>query len=426
MRFLKTRQGLFWSRRALIYCFLFGAFHAPVFALSLEEALTLAKENSPEFAASRAAQASSEALIAPSDALPDPRLSLNVSDYQINKGMDSANRNQFERTVRGFSIMQEVPNGGKRSAARQLAEAAAQSAEATTRFTRLNVQKETALAWLNLYFLEQKSGFLSKQQKNSQLKTKTSKAVLTGGGSANDALMARLETAEFADAEDELVRDTKKARALLARFIGVSKAKEPLSGDLPAFVNAPIKNVDEALKDFSNELPEIKMAHAANAAAQAEVKMARADKLPDWGVELGVERDAMGINMAMLNISFSLPLFTVDRQTPKIAAAHAALLRSEAETEARKAAYQQEISDFYAEATNLNAQITRIKEVTEPLVNTQLSLALAGFSSGKDNANRVISARNAQLQNELRHLNLQAELAFVKTRLYFLSGENHE
>src|SRR3546814_15075838 len=68
-------------------------------------------------------------------------------------------------------------------------------------------------------------------------------------------------------------------------------------------------------------LPALRAQDARIAVAEADVRLARADKRPDWkvGVTYG-RRDPMYGDMASVGVSIDLPLFAGKRQNPRTAA----------------------------------------------------------------------------------------------------------
>lgn len=395
-----------------IACSFLILFGPAVQALTLDEALNEAELRAPEIMAGKANENAARALTISAGALPDPKLSIGVDDFPL-QGDD---RYRLGNSKRSISLMQDIPNSKKRRASQQLAEANAQASLAQNRYARLNVRRETTLAWLSLYYLEQKGLVLDEQEEENRLKRDNSRAVLAGGGSAADVLGAQVEQASLADARDDLNRDIRRARAQLARWVGDELAAQGASGAPPAWLNK-----EQTINELEMQ-PDLRAAQTQVSVAQADLAMATADKNPDWGVELGVGQDAMGKNMAMLKFSFTLPIFTGTRQNPKIAAAASAVERADAEHASRRANYRQQFYELLAERDALTSQRNRLIKSTLPLLNKQIELGLANLRGGQGSADTVLAARNTRLSNLLRSVELQSQLAAVKAKLYFLTG----
>ncbi|HSC79167.1 MAG TPA: TolC family protein, partial [Chitinolyticbacter sp.] len=365
-----------------------GAASLGAHALTLDEALAMAEGHAPDLVASNAAISAAQSLTKSAGALPDPKLSVWVDDLKTS-GPDGY---RVGEATRMFSLMQEVPNGDLRDAERRIASAQLQTSEAQGRYARVNVRRETTLAWLSLYFLDRKAEVLAAQEADNRHSQQVSMAALKGGAPADAALVARLERDQLDDARDELARDRARTRAQLARWIGPEAASQPVTGTLPAWLAEAHAQVDDVA-----DQPEVRAATTLLGTAQAELAMAQAAKKPNWGVEVGWGYDAMDENMAMVKLTFDLPVFAASRQDPKIAAALANVQKGEAERQARMADYRQQIAEVQAEQTAIRAQIDRLKTRTLPLINQQTEVALAGMKSGKGSSNAVLDARKARL-----------------------------
>ncbi|SMC29392.1 Outer membrane protein TolC [Andreprevotia lacus DSM 23236] len=379
-------------------------------ALTLDEALATAEALAPELAARNAAERAAQNLTRSAGALPDPKLKVGLDDLPL----DGADRLKPTTAMRTIGLMQEFPNSDKRQAERQLAQAQWLESQAHVHAERLSIRRETTLAWLSLYFAAQRTVLLNEQEAENRTALAATKAQLAGGGNATDALAAQLESAQLADARDELIRDQAKARAMLARWLGTA-AQQPVSGGLPDWLGA-------GTHTQIDDQPALHAAGAQADAARANLAMAQATLKPDWGVELKFKRDGMGQQLGMVEFSFDLPVFTRNRQDPRIAAALDEVEQREAERNARRAEYQQQLDELHADQAALQAQLTRLNLTVLPLAARQLDVALAGYRAGKGSLADVLNARKALLSGRLRVIDLNAQIAAVATRLYYPTG----
>lgn len=384
----------------------------PTHALTLDEALAAAGAQAPDLFASRAAETAAQALTLSAGALPDPKLTLGVDNLPI-EGID---RYQTGKSMRSVGLMQEFPNAAKREAERQMATAQWQASSAQNRYALLNVQRETTLAWLSLYYLDRKAEVLTAQEAENRNSLALTQATLAAGGTAQNALAAQLETQQLADSRDDLNSDLRRDQAVLARWTGPDAARQPLTGGLPDWVRTAT-----TAADFSQQ-PDLHAAGSQIEAARAELALAEAGKRPDWGLELALERSEMGQNQAMVKLSFDLPLFGASRQDPKIAAAVANLQRAQAERDARSAGYRQQYAELQAQHDAVTTQLARLKQTVLPLLDRQTELALASFKSGQDASAAVLETRKARLAARLRAIDLESRLAAANAQLYFLAG----
>ncbi|MEJ2795279.1 TolC family protein [Iodobacter sp. LRB] len=384
-------------------------------ALTLDEALIAAQNYAPDLIVSRSGAAAAQSLTLSAGALPDPKLSFAIDNLPL----EGEDQYRIGKSMRSIGLMQEFPNAGKRAAERQIATAAWQASSAQYRFAQLNVQRATTLAWLSLYYTQEKAQILDAQVIENQNSLSLSRAAIAGGGTVDNALAAQLETQQLADARDDLKSEVQQARALLARWIGPDRAREAVNGPLPVWQREPASE-DQSVQ-FSKQ-PDLHAASSQISAARAELALMEAGKRPDWGVELALQRSDMGQNQAMVKVSFDLPFFTASRQDPKIAAATANLQRAEAEKTARSAGYRQQYAELNAQGDALTSQLQRLKQQTLPLIQKQTELALAGLQSGKANSNAVLEARKTKRVAQLRVLDLTSRLASIQAQIFFLTG----
>ncbi|MFT4173003.1 MAG: TolC family protein [Rhodocyclaceae bacterium] len=394
---------------------LIGTASLSAHALSLDQALQAAAQRAPEMIAASADSQAAQAMTIQAGALPDPKLAVWVDDLPTTGG----ERFRPGAAKRMVSLMQEVPNTARREAEQRLADAEARGAQAQARFARLNVRRETTLAWLTVYYLDQRLTVLDEQDGLNRQSQQRDLAAITGGASPTGAFGARLEALDLQDARDDLAAQRRQAVARLARWTGDDLAREPLAGALPAWLTATAHD-DAGVA----ELPDIRAAALQQEAANAEVALARAATRPNWAVELGVGLDAMDKNMAMLKFTFDLPLFQGTRQDPRIAAAQAKVDKSQAEREARLLDARTEVAALAAEREALQRQLARIDRDTLPLLERQSQVALAGVAGGKGETGAVLDVRRARLAARMRHVELEGRLAEANARLFFLTGDH--
>ncbi|MFC7421709.1 TolC family protein [Iodobacter arcticus] len=381
-------------------------------ALTLDEALIAAKNYAPDLIASQSGEVATHALTQSAGSLPDPKIAFTIDSLPL----EGEDQYQVGKSMRSIGLMQEFPNAGKRAAERQIATAAWQASSAQHRYAQLNVKRATTLAWLSLYYTQEKAQILDAQVIENQNSLSLSRAALAGGGTADNALAAQLETQQLADARDDLKSELQQARALLARWIGPDRAREIVNGPLPVWQREP------ASEDQFSKQPDLHAASSQISAARAELALMEAGKHPDWGLELALQRSDMGQSQAMVRIYFDLPFFTASRQDPKIAAATANLQRAEAEKTARSAGYRQQYAELNAQGDALTSQLQRLKQLTLPLIQKQAELALAGLQSSKGSSNAVLEARKTKRVAQLRALDLTSRLATIQAQIFFLTG----
>ncbi|HCF4209947.1 TPA: TolC family protein [Pseudomonas aeruginosa] len=390
-------------------------------ALTLDQALVLAEREAPSLAAQAANRDAAIQAVIPAGELPDPKLLLGLQNFPIEGDARGSLTRDF-MTMQMVGVMQEVPNRDKRRARVEAARAGIDSADALARVERLKVRRETALAWIGSFAIEQKLQLFQSLYEENRLLAKAVQAQIAGGrGMAIDSLAPRQEAALLAEQEDELERNREQARAALRRWLGAA-AGEPLSGTWPSW---PVD--DPHFRHNLQRHPELQIFEPMTDEAEAQVRLAEAEKKSDWSWELAYQKrgDAFG-DMLSAQLTFDLPLFAGRRQDPKIAAKRAEMLRLEAEREAVTRERLQELDDDLAEYRRLDRALARSQQTLVPLAEEKVQLAMADYRAGAGDLMTLVAARRELIEARLKHIDLQQQRAQTSARLYFAYGDRSQ
>lgn len=395
---------------------LLGVAHAA--SLSFTAALDLAERQSPNLAANAAQITAAQLSAIPAGALPDPRLFVGIDNLPVT-GADRGQINRDFMTMQKIGIMQEVPNADKRKAREDVAMASIDVALAQRQIARVQIRRDTAAAWLNVYYVERKFALLDEMDQENKILTDAVKAQIASGHSpVVDAVMPRQEAVQLADRRDDLASSLVKARATLRRFVG-SAASEPLLGE------PPLLSVDTGhLRQQLHQHPELRAFAAQTRKAEAEVHEADAMKQSDWGVELAYQKRAPQFSdMISVQFTFDLPIATAHRQDPLIAARQQELTRIEADREAVLRDHANQLENDLADYAALTRQIERAGQTALPLAREKVDLQTASYKAGKTDLASVLAARRELIDQRLKIIELQAQRAAIAVQLYFTYGE---
>ncbi len=383
-------------------------------ALTLDEALIQAELEAPSLVAQAAQLEAARSNAIPAGELPDPKLLLGLQNVPV-EGDNRGKFNAEPMTMQVVGVMQDVPNRDKRRARVEVARAGVERATAAQRVERLKVRRETALAWISALAVEQKLGLFQTLYAENQLLAKAVRArIAGGGGQAADSVGPKQEAALLAEQEDELQQNRTQQRAALRRWIG-RQADEPLSGQLP---NWPV-DAQYYQRNLQRH-PELALFAPMTDEAQAEIRQAMAEKKSDWSWQLAYQkRDAVFGDMMSVQFSFDLPLFPGSRQNPRIAAKQAQLSQLDAEREASKREYAQQLEDDLTEYHRLDRALERSRQTLVPLAEEKVKLSLAGYRAGANDLASVITARRELIQARLKQIDFEQQRALTNARLYF-------
>ncbi len=407
-----------WSHYALPLALgmLLGVAHAA--PLSFPAALDIAEHQSPNLAANTAQINAAQSSAIPAGALPDPKLFIGIDNLPVT-GEDRGHLNRDFMTMQKIGIMQEVPNADKRKAREAVASANIDVASAERQITRLQVRRDTAIAWLNLYYIQRKFALFDALDQENKILNDAVKAQIAGGRSpVVDAVMPRQEAVQLADRRDDLASGLAKARAALRRFVG-AQADEPLAGE------PPMLSVDaEHLRQQLHQHPELQVFVAQTRKAEAEVHEADAMKQSDWGVELAYQKRAPQYSdMISVQFTFDLPIATAHRQDPLIAAKQQELVRIEADREAMLRDHANQLENDLADYATLKRQLERAEQTALPLVQQKVDLQTASYKAGKSDLTSLLAARRELIDQRLKIIEWRSRHAVIAAQLHFAYGE---
>jgi cobalt-zinc-cadmium efflux system outer membrane protein len=285
----------------------------------------------------------------------------------------------------------------------------------------LNVKRETAVAWLSLYYATRRLDALAKVESENRLLLDTVNArVANGQLIPPDALMARQEALLLADRHDELERDTRKARIALQRWVGPA-AQASLAGEPPAWAQGGEPSRPQEVAHHA----ELAVYAPMKRMAQAESQEAQAEQRGDWGWELAYSKRGPTFgDMVSFQFSIDLPIWQGSRQIPKAQARQQDLMRVEAQEREALRRHEAEIDSQLAELTAVERTRDRLTHMGLPLAQQRAALMLASYQAGRADLAGVLSARRDLAEQGLRAIDLQAQSAALHAQLAYLSDDD--
>ncbi|WP_417661155.1 TolC family protein [Pseudomonas sp.] len=388
------------------------------YALSLAEAMREAERDAPSLAAQAAQVEAARNDAIPAGELPDPKLLLGLQNYPIN-GPDRGELHAMPMTSTKIGVMQQMLNGDKRKARVDRAQASVERAKIEEQIERLNVRRETALAWISTLAVERKIALFKTLYSENQLLSKAVQARLaSGNGQTADTIAPQMEAALLEEQEDQLRQDLALQRAALRRWVG-GRANEKLTGQMP---NWPVDS--QYYKHNLERHPELAAFASITSEAQAQLREAKAEKKSDWSWEVAYQnRDQDFGDMVSLQLSIDLPIFSASRQDPKIAARSSKLSQIEAEQEAQLRLHTQQLEDDLASYQRLDRAFKRSQTTLIPLAKDKVKLSMADYRAARNQLSVVISARQELIEAQLKQIDIEQQRALTSARLYFTDME---
>lgn len=406
------------SKAWLLCCAVFAASAAHAEPLSFADAVARASMDGPTITAQDAALAAAEHAIRPAGQLPDPQLVLGLQNVPVD-GRYAYRLDRDSMTMQSIGIMQEMPSGAERRARRAVAEADAARAGAGLEIVRLQARLGAAAAWIELYFAERRIEVLDRIAAEARALAEAARARLgSGAGSVDDAISAEIEAARIEDRRADLAARVVAARAELRRWVG-DVADEALTPDGPTFQIDP-----QRFRENLRRHPNIEAYRAEDSAAQANLRLADAERAPDWSWSLMYQRRAHYDDMASVELRFSLPLFQGSRQTPMIEARRADASRVVALRAAAEREFGAVLERQLAEYASASASLVRARETRLPLSQRRAAASAGAFSGGTATSDQVVSARLAALEAELDVLDIEERVSTLGAALTLQYGES--
>lgn len=385
--------------------------------LTYDQALARAAANAPSLKARAATTAGARSSAIAADRLPDPTLDLGLQNFPVTgPNAGSFTRDDFTMATIGFSQM--FPNLAKRHARAARATADIGIAEAGELVEGRNVRLETALAWIDLYYGERRLRQLDLLDASLDDLQKTVTARLASGSARpSQALEPDLLRAAVADRRAEMAAVVAQALARLARYTGDPTPQ--VAGDPPMFDVDPVR-----LRAGIDALPALRAQDARIAVAEADVRLARADKRPDWkvGVSYG-RRDPRYGDMASVGVSIDLPLFAGKRQNPRIAASESSAESSRFDREAVRRELVAALEADLADHAMHHERLRNAREVLVPLAKRRAELDRDSYAAGKLDLGAALLSTLALAEAEVEALNREADVARDAVRINITYGE---
>jgi len=393
------------------------AFAAEASALTLVQAQQRAVERSRQLAAQgHAADAARDMAVAAAQ-LPDPVLKAGVDNLPVS-GAERYRIGADSMTMRRVGVMQELTSSDKRRwrAARFESEAARSlaAAEALT----ANIQRDTAIAWLDRYHLERMVAELARQAALSRDEITAAEAAYRGGRAGQAVLLeARAALLALEDRATELGLQARNAAIMLARWTG-----EPLDAALDGSADTSSIAIDPAALEATLEHhPQVAVLTRQAELAQAEAGLARANRTADWTFEVALQQRGPGYpGMVSFGVSVPLQWDRGHRQDRELSARLALAGQAQAEREEALRQHVAEVRSQLAEWQAGRERIARFEKDVLPLASARTEAVLAAYRGGKGSLAEVLAARRSESELRLQAIQLERDNARVWAQLTYI------
>ena len=259
-----------------------GAAVAAPASLSLTEAQRLAIERSPQMAVYDAAIAAARDLAVAPAQLPEATRQIGITPLPI-EDADALSFGRDANPVRRIGVPRELTSPEQREALAERYAREADRAAAQKTATRVDVTRETALAWLECYYVEQMTRIAGEELKAAQDELEGAESMYWAG---------RLSQAEFYGARSMLVMLEDKSSGLEHRVRAARIALKRWVGDVGDAPLAALPNIDRirlrsaALEGDLARHPEVALLERQEDLAASDVRLAQANRQSEREIAL--------------------------------------------------------------------------------------------------------------------------------------------
>lgn len=375
--------------------------------LTLEAAVAMALENSPELGALSAKSAALGAVPPQAGALPDPVLSLNA----MNLPTDTFDFDQEPMTQIQLGLSQAIPFPGKRRLKREAAEFEYKASQASFYEGRSVLTRSVRGAWWQLFSVDRAIEIVERNQDLMRDFIEIAQTKYTvGDGLQQDVLLAQLELTRLLDRESRLRGKRASVRSHLNRLLDrpagqeISLPREPDNVELPE-----VPSGNELLLQAQDSRELLNVQRELLHAARERVELAERDRYPDFRIGAGYgyrqgEDPMRGEDRAdFFSVLFSvnLPIYSRNKQSK-------AIEQKIHEREARAFALsnvarmiEAEIGQKIADYESAREQVRILDGAIIPQAEQTVASMLAGYQVNKVDFLNVINGQltlyNAQI-----------------------------
>lgn len=373
--------------------------------LTFDAALQRAQSEAPSLKGREAGVTAAQSAAIAADRLPDPTLDVGIRDFPVT-GPDAGRFNRDDFTMTTIGVSQQFINPAKRRARAERAGADIGIAEAGVLVETRNIRLETALAWVDLYYAERQLDQLKLLDESlGDLQSTVTARLTSGSARPSQSLEPDQLRAQVSDRRIALVAEAAKARARLSRYTG-----DPDSSVVGAPPEPTINRA--ALLAGLGDLPSLRALDAQTAAMDAETRLSRADKTPDWKVSATYGRREPNFgDLFSVGVSIDLPLFGRKRQDPRIAARASEAERARFDRLAGEREAIAALEGDLAEHAMHHARMENARDNLVPLARKRAKLDFDSYGAGTVDLGTALLATLMVAEAEVDLLVREAEVA---------------
>lgn len=398
-----------------------AAFTVSTAPLTLLRARQIALGRSSLLVAQDAAVRASSEMAVAARQLPDPVLRIGVDNLPT-EGPDRYNPSRDGMTMRRIGVMQEFTRVDKLELRGRKLELEARRGAQERRAAIAALGRDTAVAWLEVHFLERMRVLMRAQAAEADLEIAAAEGAFRAGkGSAADEVAARAAKVAMQDKVAELDRRVSVGRVMLSRWVG--PAAEGALADPPDLGSVDVDR--GALEASLAHHPQIAQLDEQVAMADADARLAQAARVADWSVEIGyAQRGPAYPNMVSLGVSVPLQWDREKRQDREVAARAAQLEQARAMRDDALRMHVAEVRTLLIEWDSGRERGRRYELELLALARARTEVALAAYRAGRGDLAALLAARRNEIDVRTQALQLEMDTAKLWAQLNHLAPDD--
>lgn len=388
-----------WAAVPVFVCLLQSNAGAQSVSLSLEEALALAREQSPSVLIARARIEETRGRLAGARVRfrDNPTIEVAVGPRNTEGGT---------LTDLDVGFAQSFETGGQRAARIAGAEAAIARETAAAGEARRLALRAVALAYLRAVYAQERIGLLrGAETVAGEVMTIADRRYAAGDIAALDVNMAKIALARARAARLASEGERTLFAGQLQRLLGMPPGSHVVAAGSLRLLRRP--ELGSLLAAVTSR-PDLRAMEADIRDAAADVRLGQATTRPDVGLGARLKREE-GHRAVIGELTITLPLFSQGQELRTTGTARASRLRLELET--TRVAIESEVRSLYAAYAAREAALSAFEQDAMPGVDENEALARRSFEVGQISLPELLLVRRELVDTRLEFLNRLLETA---------------
>ena len=386
--------------------------------LTLEDVLRIADMMNPELASERKNIDLATAAIWEARLYPNPSIFVELEEYATNDGAT------IGKTERMAGVSFPIVVSGRIGAATSVTEKEREVAALNYVWRRRQILGRVKRAFIGVLAARRKAE-LAKETRDlaKSLHDLTDERFKAQAIPEMEVLKAAVNLAKSGSdlrlAERDLAVSVKNVHALMG---DVDFPKERFLGDLFSKFTAPSLEVLRGQVVTAHPLLQVAMKR--KEAAELQLSLARAERIPDPVLELGAGRGADDDTILEVGISIPLPIF--NRNQAKISAANIRIRQSELEIHSARNEVVLQLTEVYLNFTAAQDRVTVYQDEILPKARKALDQTNEGYRQGKFTYLDVLDAQRSLAEARTAYAAALADLNLSASEVEKLTGTKLE